>query len=399
MVHLDVDAFFASVEQAADRRLRRLPVAVGGQRRGIVASASYEARAYGILTAMPTRRALQLCPELRVVPGNFELYEEFSGNIFDLCESVTPLVERASIDEGYLSLEGWADRRSSGRGGSVQRQMVQRIRRLNEEVQDWMKITLSTGIASNKLVSQVAGKLRKPQGFVVVPPGAEQAFLQGLPVRRLPGIGPKMAEALAGVGLHRIGDLVTAGAEHLRPFFKGGTEGLLERARGVDPTPLCLEKEEAKSYGQQRTFAEDIGDFETVVEVLQSMIDVGMQRVRADKKQARTMTLRIRYNDMQDVSHARSLEEPSDLEDSFYGKVRPMLRHLWTRRVHLRLVGVTFSNIYEVWVQPDLFQQRYQQRRELAHLVDELNEDYGRRNRPALRRACHLLPRGESTTG
>lgn len=391
MVHLDADAFFASVEQAADRRLRRLPVAVGGQRRGIVASASYEARAFGISTAMPTQRALQLCPDLRVVPGNFELYEEFSGNIFDLCESISPLVERTSIDEGYLSLDGWPGRRTAGSTDSAERQRVQRIQQLNEEVQGWMKITLSTGIASNKLVSQVASKLRKPHGFVVVPPGAEEAFLRSLPLRRLPGIGPKTAESLAGIGLQRIGDLVQAGADHLRPFFKGDTEALLERARGVDPTPLSLEKEAAKSYGQQRTFAEDIGDFETLVEIIQTMIDEGLQRVRADKKQARTMTLRIRYNDMQDASHARSLEEPSDLEDSFYGKVRPMLRHLWTRRVHLRLVGVTFSNIYDVWVQPDLFQQRYQQRRELAHLVDELNENYGYGKRPVLRRACHLV--------
>lgn len=384
LVHLDADAFFASVEQAADRRLRRLPVAVGGGHRGIIASASYEARALGIRTAMPTRTALRMCPDLRVVPGNFELYEEFSGNIFELCESITPLVERTSIDEGYLSLAGW-------RGGTTAGPRVERIRQLNAEVAGWMKITLSTGFATNKLVAQVASKLRKPNGFVVVPRGAEGVFLAGLPLRRLPGIGPKTETVLAGIGIHRIGDLVHAGPDRLRPVLGSGTEGVLERARGIDPTPIRLEQEAAKSYGKQETFAEDMGDFEAVVRILQGMIDAVMPRIREDHKQVRTLSLRIRYTDMEEATHAQSLDEPSDVEDAFYGRVRGMLRHVWRRRVHLRLVGVSFSNVYEGWGQRDLFDRRYEQQRRLAFVADELNTHYGAKHRPALQRACHLL--------
>ncbi len=405
IVHLDADAFFASVEQAADRRLRGIPMAVGGLLRGIIASASYEARSRGIYTPMSTQRALKLCPDLTVVPGQYELYEEFSDNIFGLCENITPMVERSSIDEGYMSTAGWPelgvdswkgiDRRGPG-GAALRgryRQIAHRVHQLDDEILRWMKITVSTGVAGNKLVSNVASKLRKPHGFVMVPPGAEQAFLSPLPVRRMPGIGPSMGGRIAAIGVKTIGDLVRLGADGLRPFFGSMTDHVLNRARGVDHTPLSLGRGDAKSYGHQQTFQEDIGDFEQVVRIAKGMIDELLPKIRKDKKQARTLTLRIRYNDMVDTTHQRSMQEPADLEDDFYPWVRPMLRKLWTRRVPLRLVGVSFSHIYDTQVQPELFHNGRVRRRDLVRAVDEINAKFNRGGKPgsAIKRACHLF--------
>ena len=375
--HLDADAFFASVEQAADTRLRGIPMAVGGGRRGVITSASYEARAQGIYTAMPTRRALQMCPGLVIVPGQFELYEEFSENLFGLCRNLTPWVEKTSIDEAYLDFNGC-------RGGKA---MMRALRKLDREICGWLKITVSQGLAGNKLVAAVASKLRKPHGFVVVPPGAEAAFLAPLSLRRLPGLGPVAAAALAGVGARVIADLTRLGPAGLRPFLGGRTDHFLEAARGIDNRPLVMERRSAKSYSQQHTFEQDQGD-ETFIEGrLKAMIDALLAKIRVDHKQVRTLTIRLRYTDMEGESVSRSLADPSDLESDFYPLVRPLLRTAWTRRVHLRLAGVKFSNIYEVREQADLFDTHRARRRLLAKAIDRLNRDYGEHT---LIRAGHI---------
>ncbi|MGJ3242091.1 MAG: DNA polymerase Y family protein [Opitutales bacterium] len=407
IIHLDADAFFASVEQAADKRLRGRAMAVGGQRRGIIASASYEARARGIVTAMPTSRALKLCPDLTVVPGHFDLYERFSDSIFGLCEDLTPWVERASIDEGYLDLGGIqrgplmppdpvdlqrVDERGP-RGAAVrgrEQAVARAVRQLDTDIHGWLKITVSSGIAGNKLVAGVASKLRKPHGFVAVPRGREAAFLAPLPVRRLPGIGPKATATLQGIGVQTIGQLIALGPDGLRPFFQRETEGLLDKARGIDTTPLVTERADARSYGQQETFDSDIGDFDQVDRIAKRMIDQLMPRLRKERVQARTLTLRIRYTDMEEKTAAASLSEPSDLEDDFYAQVRPLLHRAWLRRVHLRLVGVRFSQVYPVWEQPLLFDDPRDRRRNLVQAADRLNQVLGP-GRTALRRACHLL--------
>src|SRR5580765_6146032 len=192
IVHLDADAFFASVEQAADPRLRGKPIAVGGEKRGIIASASYEARKFGVYTPMPTVRARKLCPKLIVLPGNFERYEQFSNWMFGYCYDFTPDVEQTSIDEGYVDLS------------CVSKPPVGVAQAIRRAIHDRLKISVSEGIASNKLVSAIASKLMKPAAFCEVPTGNERLFLDPLPNKWLPGIGPKTSTRLDAAGLAQI---------------------------------------------------------------------------------------------------------------------------------------------------------------------------------------------------
>src|SRR6185369_15773498 len=188
IVHLDADAFFAAVEQAADQKLRGKPIAVGGEKRGIIASASYEARKFGIYTPMPTVRARKLCPQLIVLPGDFERYEQFSNWMFGYCYDFTPDVEQTSIDEGYFDLSG------------VRKPPVEIALTIRQAIGQKLKIVVSEGIATNKLVSAIASKLTKPAAFNEVPPGTEKQFLQPLPNKWLPGVGPKTSARLNAAG-------------------------------------------------------------------------------------------------------------------------------------------------------------------------------------------------------
>jgi len=369
-VHLDADAFFASVEQAADARLRGIPMAVGGRKRGIIASASYEARACGVYTPMATKRALQICPDLVVVPGNYELYEQFSDWIFGACEDLTPWVERSSIDEGYLDF--------SHTGGICQNTLVKNIQSMDQELHRWLKITLSEGLAGNKLVSAVASKLRKPNGFVVIPSGSEGTFMASLPLRRLPGIGPRTADALQQIGARLIGDLLKLSPERLHPYFGRNTDTYLRMARGIDDRRLVQEKAPAKSFSQQHTFEQDVGDEECIIRRLKGMIDQQMTRIREVRKQVRTCSLKIRYADMAEAESTVSLTEPSDLEQDFYPHIKPMLTRLWQRRVHLRLVSLRFSKVYPIHEQTELFDQRRLKARKLASVIDQINETMGK---------------------
>src|SRR5207302_6320474 len=203
IVHLDADAFFASVEQAADARLRGKPVAVGGEKRGIIASASYEARKFGVYTPMPTVMARRLCPRLIVLPGDFEKYELFSRLMFSYAYDFTPDVEIGSIDEGYLDLTG------------ARKPAVSIAETIRHAIQQALKLSVSEGIAANKLVSQIASKLKKPAAFQFVPPGNEAQFLSPLANQWLPGIGPKTSSQLTAAGLALIGQIPGTAADML----------------------------------------------------------------------------------------------------------------------------------------------------------------------------------------
>lgn len=200
IVHLDADAFFASVEQAADSRLRGKPIAVGGESRGIIASASYEARKFGVFAPMPTARARKLCPKLIVLPGDYERDEQFSNWMFGYAYDFTLDVEQTSIDEGYFDITANRSKPS-----------IEIALTISQAIRQSLKITVSEGIGSNKLVSQIASKLRKPAGFETVPAGGEKQYLHELPNRWLPGVGPKAAVRLNAVGLAEIGQIAATG--------------------------------------------------------------------------------------------------------------------------------------------------------------------------------------------
>ena len=333
IVHLDADAFFASVEQAADPRLRGKPVAVGGEKRGIIASASYEARRMGIYTPMPGLLARKLCPNLIILPGDFEKYEQFSRWMFSYAQDFTPDVEIASIDEGYFDLT------------AIRRPAIDIAATIRQAIQQSLKISVSEGIASNKLVSQVASKFKKPGAFIHIPSGMEKRFLEPLPSRWLPGVGEKTEPRLKSAGLAFIGQVAATPVEMLRLIFGGQASMIREFANGVDERPVVPVSEPAKSYSKQQTFEKDITDEEYIEAVVRSMADRLMEGIRADKKAVRTITLRLRYNDMEEDSRSESLDEPTNLEADVYSRLSLMLKKVWRRRVSVRMVSVKFSNV------------------------------------------------------
>jgi DNA polymerase-4 len=366
IVHLDADAFFVSCEQARDPSLVGRKCAVGGRERGIISSASYEARACGVYTPMPTARALRVCPDLHMIPHTPGLYGRVSREMFDICEGLTPLVQRNSIDEGYLDLGPCALRTAQA--------AEEAVRRLQRRIWDELRIPVSMGIASNKLVAQIASKLRKPRGFVVVPPGTEAAFLAPLPLGRLPGIGAKTEEVFAAAGFRLVSDLFARPEAELAAVAGSGWRGLLAQARGEDDSPVETEREDAKSYSKQETFSADTADFAEVERVAKRMIDELMPSVRADGVKVRTMTVKVRYPDFGHESHGQSLETPTDIEAPFYALAGPLLRGAWGRRGPIRLVSVKLSGVDSGPAQMEMFAQAEEKMRRLAGIVDRLNK-------------------------
>ncbi len=370
IVHLDADAFFASVEQASDVRLRGRPVAVGGEKRGIIASASYEARKLGIYTPMPTVRARKLCPRLVVLPGDFEKYERFSRWMFSYAHDFTPDVEITSIDEGYFDLSG------------VSQPPLQVAETVRDAIRQALKISVSEGIASCKLVSQVASKLRKPAAFVHVPAGAETDFLHPLPSRWLPGVGPQLATRLQSAGLALIGQVAATPLEMLHLLLGRSATALRDFACGLDPRPIVTASLPAQSFSRQQTFAKDVTDEEYVAALLRHQADDLMATVRAEGKSIRTLTVRVRYNDMDEEQCGESLAEPTDLEVDLYARLTVLLRRAWSRRVSLRMVGLKLSNVYAGVCRTGLTlgpeEEQLAARRRLAAAVDELRREHGR---------------------
>lgn len=369
IVHLDADAFFASVEQAADSRLRGLPVAVGGEQRGVVASASYEARRFGVHTPMPTSRARKLCPRLIVLPGDYEKYERFSQWMFSYAYDFTPDVEVTSIDEGYLDLT--ATRKNP--------LLIAQI--LRDAIRQSLKITVSEGVASNKLVSQIASKLNKPASLASVPAGHEAGFLRPLPNRWLPGVGPVMAGRLNAAGLARIGQIAGTPVELLEMLVGSQAPGMSQFALGRDDRPILAARPAAQSYSQQETFAQDQTDEPFIEATLRRMADHLMAKVRSDAKSVRTVTVQVRYNDMDEDQAGESLPEPTDLETDVYSRLAILLRKAWRRRVSLRRVSLKLTNVhsgvFRLALPLDRSSLQDDARRRLARTVDALREERG----------------------
>jgi len=385
IVHLDADAFFVSCEQARDPSLRGTKCAVGGAERGIISSASYEARACGVYTPMPTARARRVCPDLIMIRHTSGLYGRVSKEMFDLCETLTPAVQRNSIDEGYLDVGpcGWTS----------PAQIEAAVRALQGRIWDQLQIPVSFGLATNKLVAQIASKLRKPRGFVVVPPGMEAEFLAPLPLGKLPGVGPKTEAGLAAHGLHLVQDLFARPESELEAIIGSSWREMLAQARGEDGRPVETEDEDAKSYSQQETFGADLSEFAAVERVAKGMVDELLPKVRADAKRVRTMTIKVRYPDFSQDSQGRSLAAATDLEAQFYPLVPALLRGAWKRRRPLRLVSVRFSGVEDGPAQLEIFAQDEEKRRRLAGVLDQLN----RRRGPSVMHGHQLTAKGAAS--
>jgi DNA polymerase IV len=382
IVHLDADAFFVSCELSVRPELRGTKCAVGGRERGIISSASYEARACGVYTPMPTKLALKVCPDLILLPHTSGIYGKKSREMFDLCENVTPLVQRNSIDEGYLDLGPCGFRTAD--------EIEQRMRALQQRIWDDLQIPTSFGLAANKLVAAIASKARKPRGFTVVPPGTEAAFLAPLKVSVLPGVGTKSTERLEKAGIRLVSDLFARSEQELQSLFGGGWPEMLAMARGEDDRPVHTDHEDAKSYSVQETFGHDIADFAEIERIAKRMIDELMPAIRADGKRVKTMTVKVRYPGMENSTAGRSLAAATDLEAPFYPLVRELLQAAWTKRRPLRLVSVRFSNVEEQGAQLEMFAQPEEKKRRLAAVLDKLNAA----GKPGTVRHGHQLGKG-----
>ena len=366
IVHLDADAFFVSCELALKPELRGTKCAVGGRERGIISSASYEARACGVYTPMPTKLALKVCPDLIMLPHTSGLYSKVSRQMFELCETLTPVVQRNSIDEGYLDLAPC--------GFKTAAEIERRVRAVQQRIWDELQITASFGVAANKLVAAIASKANKPKGFTVVPPGMEQEFLAPLKISVLPGVGQKTEAALVERGVKLVGDVVGRSETELKSLFGNNWEDVLRMARGEDDREVHTEHEDAKSYSTQETFGHDIGDFAEIERIAKRMIDELMPAIRADGKRVKTMTVKVRYPGMEDSSGGRSLAEATDLEAPFYPLVPLLLKAAWTKRRPLRLVSVRFSSVEDKGSQLEMFAQADEKKRRLAAVLDQLND-------------------------
>ena len=388
IVHLDADAFFASVEQASDPQLRGKPIAVGGEKRGIIASASYEARKLGVCTPMPTALARRLCPHLIVLPGDFEKYELFSRLMFSYAYDFTPAVEVGSIDEGYFDLTG-ARKPALDIAETIRHAILQRL-----------KLSVSEGLASNKLVSQIASKFKKPSAFQFVPAGQEALFLSPLTNQWLPGVGPKLAGQFNAAGLARIGQIAATPMDLLSLLAGNQAPQLLHFSQGIDERPVQPVQREAKSYSEQETFAADTTDETFIEATLHRMADRLMGKIRENGKSIRTITVKVRYNDMDEQQAAESLPEPADLETEIYSTVSQLLKKAWQRRVSLRLVSLKLSNVYlspsRNWLTLDSSTSRHEAEERLARAVDALRQKYGS---PALLRGHDFILRSQKQGG
>ncbi|MBI4288724.1 MAG: DNA polymerase IV [Chloroflexi bacterium] len=338
ILHVDLDAFFASVEQALDPSLEGKPVVVGGKPggRGVVSSASYEARVFGIRSAMPLSRAYRLCPQAVFVDGHFSYYRIASQRFMSILDDYSPHVEPGGIDEAYVDLTGSEALFGPAHG------VAQRIR---ERVWDELRITASVGLSTSKVVSKVASDLDKPDGLVEVMPGEEAAFLAPLPVRRLPGVGPKTEQVLKGVGVAAIGDLAALSPSYLCCLF-GKTGALLGSwARGEDGSPV-EERGEARSISRCATLSRDTLDRPFLLGMLRYLSEKVGAELRRMEKRARVVALKVRYADFETLTRQCRLRGPTDIDQLIFGAVAELLqRQLAGAAKLVRLVGVEVSGL------------------------------------------------------
>ncbi len=365
IVHVDVDAFFASVEQVLDPRLRGKPVLVG---RGVVASASYEAKARGVRTAMTFRQARQLCPEAIVVPGQYEHYADYAERVRGILETFTPVVEAAALDDFYLDFTGTS--RLYPDLPEVLRQMQQKI--FNET-----GLGVSVGAARSKLVASVASRLRRPRGFWIVPPGTEEDFLAPLPIEKLHGIGPAHAATLAERGITTIGELRQVPLEALEAAF-GQVLGrqLWERARGMD-TRAVIAPPEPKSISRETTIEGGTIDLEFLTALVEYLAERIGATLRARGRQARMLALRLRYTDSYFAARSATLSPPANDEKALLATALEIFHALFTRRVALRWVGVSVANLELERRQSELFDSAANRRWYLNRGVDAVRGRFG----------------------
>jgi len=343
VLHVDMDAFFASVEVRRHPELAGTPVIVGGiGNRGVVTSATYEARRYGVHSAMPTARALRLCPTATVLPGDLALYAEVSRSVMALFRSITPLVEPLSMDEAFLDVSG------AGRRLGDAAEIGEYIR---ARVFDEQGITCSVGVAGTKFVAKLASTRAKPDGLLVVRPPEVMDFLHPLPVGALWGVGPKTEEVLLRLGLRTVGDLAHVPAKTLQRALGSAGAHLHELSWGRDPRRVVPDEPE-KSAGHEETFSTDIDDPAVIHRELLLLSERTAGRLRSGGWLARTVSIKVRFADFATITRSRTLDVPTDVGQELYDTARALYDALGLERARIRLVGVRAERLVDAGSAP-----------------------------------------------
>ncbi len=340
IVHLDMDAFYASVEQRDDPALRGKPVAVGGrpETRGVVAAASYEARAFGVRSAMPMARAVRLCPQLVIVHPDFERYRQVSRQVMELLRACTPLVEPLSLDEAYLDVteNNWHEPLATNVA-----------KRLKREIFETTQLTASAGVAPNKFLAKIASGYRKPDGLTVIAPERVESFLQDLPVEVLWGVGPVTARKLRAVGIEKLVQVRSADLELLRQTVGSLADWLRQLSFGDDPRPVTPDRE-SKSSSTENTYAEDLRDLDKMRDELDRMARENADWLVRRKLEARTITIKVRYSvGFVTVTRSHTLSRATADADVIASWAKDLLAKTDAGQRPVRLLGVRVAGLVE----------------------------------------------------
>jgi len=368
ILHVDMDAFFAAVEQRDNPNFRDKPVAVGGrpESRGVVAAASYEARRYGIRSAMPSAEAQQRCPQLIIVTPDHTKYRRISGQVMALLAEYTPLIEQVSIDEAFLDVSG--SLRLYGSATHIGQQIRQRIS------QD-LQLTASVGIGPNKFVAKLASEQAKPDGLLAIEPDQVCEFLAPLPVAALWGVGEVTANRLRRLGFTTIGQLQQCDTDELVAQFGMQGRRLAELSRGQDDSPIQTEQDR-KSVSHEQTLPEDTSNKQFLRAKLLELSEQVGHRLRSHKFKGRTVTLKLRFSDFHTITRSTTLTEPTNSDQQIYRSASGLLDAINLAKRNVRLVGVAVSNLY-AGEQPQLLVPPSSRESEVDRAIDVVRERFG----------------------
>ncbi len=373
--HVDMDAFFVSVEELFDPSLKGKPVVVGGQRdqRGVVAAASYAARKFGVHSAMPLRTAARLCPHATFVDGHPERYREYSKKVFDTLSHFSPQVEMASIDEAFLDLTG--TERLHG-------PPLRAAHILHETIRSDLRLRCSLGLASSRLVAKVSSDQAKPNGVLYILPGREARFLAPLEVRKIPGVGKKTEASLHKLGIRRVGDLAALDESFLASHLGRWGLALAGKARGEDAggwfdSPVGAD-EGPKSISHEHTFNEDTNHRDQLETMLLKLSEMVAKRLREHQLYSRTIQLKLRDEDFSTITRASSLDHATQLDREVAAAVIGLFRQAWNGKTRIRLLGVHAGGLQDSEGQMNLLEERRTARlREAFRSVDHIRDRYG----------------------
>lgn len=368
--HIDLDAFFVSVEQALEPKLKGKPVIVGGdpERRGVVCSASYEARKFGIHAGMPLSRARRLCPQATFVQANFSRYRDASARFMQILAAFSPSIEPLGIDEAYLDVTGYEQPYGSPRKLALA---------IKERIYKELKVTASVGIATCKVIAKIASDSCKPDGLLEIAPGKEQDFLNPLPVGKLPGVGQKTEQALKHMGINTIGELASLSSEAVKEHFGKFGIAVHRHAKGIDERQVEAPGE-SKSISQEVTFAQDTLDRHFLEANLRHMCQEVGTELRSRHKQAGCVTLKLRYADFATITRQTALKAASNSEQVIFATASQLLDRVLAQNGKLiRLIGVKVSNLAGREKQLDMFDSEAKRAENLNKAIDQIRRKYG----------------------